>query len=97
MDYVKIKLRRNSTSEKLEKYALKMALSDNVETEELLFFVKKFKMMIEAPGGFVANTKLQHLRTVLCGETLHALGTLCIKIESTTITHLNQVIFGLGT
>ena len=38
-DYVNIKLRINPTSERLDIYELKMALLENGDLEELLFFM----------------------------------------------------------
>ena len=43
-DFVKLKLRRNPTSEKSDLYEFKMVFFDNSNPEELLFFVSNFNM-----------------------------------------------------
>ena len=89
IDYVKIKLRRNPRSEKLEMYELKMPLFDNGDLEELLLFVINFKMNIEASGILTENVKLQYLCTLFHGKALHKFETLCVHIGSTAMTRLN--------
>ena len=54
-------------------------------------------MTLETSGTPVANTKLHYLSTLLRCEELHKFETLCLQIGGTTVTHLNQVILGLGT
>ena len=48
--YVRIKLHRNNTSEKSGIHELKMALFDNGDPEELLWFIQNYEMMLEASG-----------------------------------------------
>ena len=46
--FVRIKLRRDTTSQKLDLYELKMALFGNGDPEEFLLFVRNFNMTLEA-------------------------------------------------
>ena len=55
---VKIKLRRDPTSEKLYLYKLKMALFDTGKPEVLFWFIKNFNMTLEASGMLDASTKI---------------------------------------
>ena len=93
---MKIKLRRNSISEKSDMYEFKMDLFDNVKPEELLLFVQNFKMTIAASVMLAANAKIQYLHTLISGEALHKFDTFYIKNGSMNVTHSNQVILGLG-
>ena len=93
---VKIKLRKNSTSEKLDMYEFKMDLFDNCKPEQFLLLVSNIKMELEVSGIITSNTKLQFLCNLLFGKSLCKFETLCLKIWSMTMTHLNQVILGLG-
>ena len=47
-DYVKIKLPRETTLEKLDVYEFKMALFENDNPEKFMLFVQNFKMALEA-------------------------------------------------
>ena len=49
-DFVKLKLRRDTTSENLDLHEFKTALSENGNPEELLLFICNFNMTLEAPG-----------------------------------------------
>ena len=49
-DFVKLKLRRDTTSYKLDLYELKMALSANGKPEEFLLFFCNFNITIVASG-----------------------------------------------
>ena len=53
-------------------------------------------MKLEASGTFTANSKVQYLHTLLRGKVFRKLEILCAQIGSTDMTHLNQVLFGLG-
>ena len=53
-------------------------------------------MTLEALEILSTNSKIQYLRTLLCGETMHEFDNLCYKVGSTTTTYLNQLILGLG-
>ena len=57
-------------SEKLDTHELKMAFFDNGEPEDLVSFVRFFKMTIEASGILVANSKLCYLRTLIYAKAL---------------------------
>ena len=76
-DCVKIKLRRDPTSEKSDLYEFKMALFDNGETEEFLLFLQNFKMTLEASVTLVARKTRQYLCTLL-RVTRYASLILCV-------------------
>ena len=63
---------------------------------EIIFVVQIFKMMLKTSGTLTANAKLKYLRSLLCGESLYEFNYLCIQIGSVIVTHLNQVVLGLG-
>ena len=58
------------------------------------FVPTNFNMQLKASGTLTDNVRLQYLHNLLCGKVLHKLYTLCLKIGSTTATHLNQVVLG---
>ena len=74
-----------------------MALFDNGDPEDLLLFVHNFKMTLESLETLAAKEKLQYLCAILRGEALCQFDTLFAKVGSTTTTHLNRVVLGLGT
>ena len=74
-----------------------MTLFDNGYSKELLLFVQNFNMILDPSGTLVSNINIQYLRNLLRGETLHKFDTLYVKVRSTAIANLNQVILGLGT
>ena len=96
-DCVKTKLRRDPTSENLDLYEFKMALFGNGEPEEFLLFVQKFQLTLKAPVTIDASTKMQYFCTLLHEEALRQLEILYFEVGSTTVAHLNHIIFGLGT
>ena len=55
---VDIKFPRNTMPGKSDMYELKMALLDNVESEEFLLFQQNYEMMLETPGTLTAVEKL---------------------------------------
>ena len=59
--FVKIKLRRDPTSEKPDPYEFKMALFDNGDAEEFLLLIWNFNMTLEASGRLKSGTNIQHL------------------------------------
>ena len=84
-------MRRDPTSENLDLYEFKMTLFDNGEPKKFLLFVLEDLTML------TANTKIQYLHTLLCGEAIRHFGTLCDQVGSTPIAHLNRFILGIGT
>ena len=56
---VKIKLRRDPTSQKLDPHELKTALFDNGKPEEFLLFIMNFNMTLEAPGTLLVGAKIK--------------------------------------
>ena len=67
---VKIKLCRDPTSEKSDLYEFKIALFENGDTEEFLFFVRKFQMNLKASETFAASANIHYLCTLLLLEKL---------------------------
>ena len=74
-----------------------MALIDHGFPEKFLLFVQNFIMTLEVLGVLTFNEKLQYLHTPLCVEVLHQFDTLCSRLESMIISHLNWVILDLGS
>ena len=93
-DCVKIKLRSDPMSEKLDPYEFKMSLFDNNDPKEFLLFLQNFQMTLESSGDISASAKIQYLHTLLRGKVLHQLDTFSVEMVSTTTTHLNYIIFG---
>ena len=52
--------------------------------------------MLEVSGMLAKKLDIRYLHALLCVETLYEFYTLCIQIGTATITHLNQVVLGLG-
>ena len=61
---LKIKLLRDSMSEKSDIYKSRMALFDNGDPEEFLLFVLNFKMTPEAPVTITSIAKMNYLGTL---------------------------------
>ena len=53
-DFVKLKVRRYTTSERSDLYEVNMPLFENGELEAFLFFVRNFNMTLVALGILVA-------------------------------------------
>ena len=70
-DFVKIKFRRDTTSEKSDLYEFKMALSENGNSEEFLLFVHNFNMTLEASETLAPDANTLYIRAVFCGLVLH--------------------------
>ena len=70
-DFVKLKLRRDTTSENLDLYAFNMALFDNEKMEEFLFFVHNFNMTLAESGKLATDEKVHYFCIIVCGEPLH--------------------------
>ena len=77
--FVKIKLSRDMTSEKLDLYDFKMNSLDNGEQEEFLFFIRTFNMIIEASETILAGGKIKYRCTLL-----HQFDTLFAGVGSGT-------------
>ena len=65
--FVKIKLRRDPTSDKSDHYEFKMALFDNGESEDFLLFVKNFNMPLKASVMLNSGTNIQYLSMLVHG------------------------------
>ena len=62
---MKIKLHRDSTSQKLGLYELKVALFYNGETEDFFFFIRNFNMTRKASETLVTSANIQYLSTMV--------------------------------
>ena len=65
-DCVKIKLRRYPTSQNSDLCQFKVALFDNDNPEEFLFFISNINITIEASGTLVAVVNIQYLHKLVC-------------------------------
>ena len=65
--FVKIKLFRDTKSEKSNLYELKMDLFDNGNPDEFLLFIHNFNTTLEEPGTLKAGANIQYLHTLLRG------------------------------
>ena len=93
---VKIKFRRYHTSEKSDLHEFKMALFDNGDPDEFLFFVRNFQMALKASVMLTASANIQYLCMLVCGEALRQLDMLSFEVVGTTSENLKLVILGLG-
>ena len=84
-------------SEESGLYKVKMALFDNGKPKEFLLLLWNFQMTVKASGALDTSTNILHLCTLLYGKALRQIDTLSIDVGSTTTTHLNCIILGLGT
>ena len=89
----KIKLRRYPTSEKSDLYELEMTLFDNGETDQFLLFVRNFQMTLKYSGALTDSAKLQYLCSLLMGEALCKLDTLCVEVGIMTTIHINHIFW----
>ena len=69
---------------------------ENSDPEEFLLFIKNFKTTFKPSVALSADSKLQYLRNLLHGETIRQFDTLYAQVDSTTETHLRQIVLGLG-
>ena len=69
-DFVKLKLRRYSTSSTSDLYELKMSLFDHVDPEKFLLIIRNSNMNLVATGTLDMDAKIQYLRTLVCGKAL---------------------------
>ena len=96
-DCVEIKMCRDLTSEKLDLYKFKIALFENSEPGKFLLFVKNLQKILKGSRTLNASEKIQYLHTILRGKALCQLDKLPVEVGSTTISHLNRIIFRLCT
>ena len=61
-----------------------MALFDNGEPEELLLFIWKYQITLEASGMIAADTNIWYICRVVRGEALHQLDILSVEVLGTT-------------
>ena len=94
---IKIKLRRDPTSQKSDLfYEFKTDLFDNGYPEEFFYLIRNFNMTIEASGTLVDSTNIHYLYTLVRGEALRPFGILSAKAGSINSEHLKSIILGLG-
>ena len=58
--------------------------------------VCNFQITLEDSRAITDSAKIRYLCTLLCGEALRQLYVISIEVISTTTTHLNRTILGLG-
>ena len=73
-----------------------MALFDNGDPEDSLFFIWKFNMTLEASGTLKAGVKVKYLRTLVRGKALRQFDALSAEVEGYTPLTLEYIILGLG-
>ena len=95
-DCVKFVFRRDPTSEKSDLYEFETALFGIGKPYVFLLFVRKFQIKLKALGALTDSEKLQCICTLLCGEALRHLDTLCVEVGSITTKHSNRIILYLG-
>ena len=96
-DCINIKFFMYPTSEKSDLYEFKRVLLDNGNTEEFLFFMQNFQIILEASGSLAGSSEIYYLLKMLCGGLLCKLDTFCVKVGSTTTAYLNRIISGIDT
>ena len=74
-----------------------MALFEKGNPEEFLLFVWNLQMTLKDSGELATSADVQYICRLLHVEALHQIDTLSIEVGSTTATHLNRIILGLGT
>ena len=94
--FVKIILHRDPTSATSDLYELKMALLDNGNPEEFLFFSSNFNMALAESRTLGADTKVQYFCTLVCGEALCQFDSLSYDVEGTKRLTVEAIILGLA-
>ena len=74
-----------------------MALFDNGELGDFLWFIRNSNMTLEAPGTLRSGANIQYLCTLLRGEALRQFDILSSEVGSTTPENLTSTILDLGT
>ena len=64
-DLVKLKLLRDTTSEKSDLYEFKTDFLDNGDLEEFLLLVRNFNTTFDTSGTLATDAKVQYLRTLV--------------------------------
>ena len=80
-DIVNLKLCRDPTSSTSDLYELRISFFDNGNPEEFLLFLHNFNTILAATGTLETVTKIQYLRTLVCGEALHQFDLLSSDME----------------
>ena len=96
-DCVKIKLRRNPPTQKLDLYQFKMIFFDNGYPEDFLLFIRNFNMAHEASGTILSGLKIQYLCTMVHGEALRQFDTFSDEVVINPSKNLKSIILVLGT
>ena len=95
--FVRIKLRRDPTSENSDLYELKMALFDNVRLKEFLLLIRNFNMTLKASGTLMTGANNQYLHMLVRREVLLQFDTFSAEIGSDTPENFISIILGLVT
>ena len=94
--FIKIKLRRDPTSQKSDLCELKMSLFDNGEPEYFLLFFVNFNMTLKVSGPLLDGAKIQYHLMLVHGEALRQFDMFSADVGSTTLGNVKSVILGLG-
>ena len=60
-------MRRIITSSTLETHAIKMAMFENFQPEDLLVLLKNFNISIDGTGNITISGRINYLHMILCG------------------------------
>ena len=96
-DYVKLKLRGDSTYSTSDIYEFRMSLFDHVEAEEFLLFVQNFQMTLADMETFETEAKIQYTRTHVRGEALRQFDLVSADSKNTeTLLDVDYLVRGLA-
>ena len=94
--YVKIKFRRNPTSEKRSCMNLYLYFWKCQAERIQFFYCGIIRRCLERQGCFTEIANIQYLCNLLRGKALKKIKKLCVQFGNTKMTHLNIILFGLG-
>ena len=92
---IKINMRKNPESAVAETYKLKMATFKNIQPEEFLTLMRNFNIVINGMGNITVASRINDLRTILCGEALRDFDKLSSQNNGTVNAHLKHIQEGL--
>ena len=79
--FVKLKLHRDTTPDKLGLYEFRIALFNNGDPEYFLLFVYNFNKTLAVSGMLWKDVKVQYLHMIFRGEALYQFGFLSSEVE----------------
>ena len=93
--FVKLKLRRDTTSSTSDLYEFKMSFFDNGKPEEFLLFVCNFNMTLAVSEMLELGAKYQYLSNIFRREALRQFDSLSSDIKSIQTLNFEDIIKGL--